>query len=273
MIHVKESSALPEPWWGTMSFPEDRTASLEIGPLNIWIARSRLEWSIARSHSSDDDDDDAPFVYHEVAPDEPPEGAERQRFPFRETSPQLHLKPALADLPIVVRPEVELFLPSGEEARLFLTTPLWVVLAVGPKQIPLADFPIIRPSETWFGPSTREGEVCYASRTRAKLVLSEVQSTQLRAITAVHVRNRAPGSFAINRIKVPAPQLSLHVADGRLWTETLSIVRTDDDGTVTFEIASGAPPEVHKAERIGGPRKLADRRDLLQSMGAFLRGH
>ena len=255
-----------------MSVPENRTASLQIGPLKIWIARSRLEWNLARSHSGEDDEDTT-TVYHDVAPDEPPESAERQRFPFRETSPQLHLKPALADLPVVVRPEVELFLPSGEEARLFVSTPLWVVLAVGPKSIPLADFPIRRSSETWFGPSTREGEVCYASRSRAKLFLNEVQSTQLRAITAVHVRNRAPGAFAINRIKVPAPQLSLHVAEGRLWTETLSIARTDDDGTVTFEIGSGTPPEVRQAERIGGPRKLADRRDLLQSMGAFLRAH
>lgn len=261
-----------EPWWRIVSVPENRTASIQIGPLQVWIARTRLEWNITR-HRSSEEEEDATFVYHEVAPNEPPDGAERQRFPFRETSPQLHLKPALADLPLVVRPEVELFLPSGEEARLFVTTPLWLMLAVGPKAIPLADIPLRRSSETWFGSSTREGEVCYASRSRAKLFLSEVQSTNLRAITAVHVRNRASGSFAINRIKVPAPQLSLHEADGRLWTETLSIARTDDDGTVTFEIGSAPPPEVRQARRIGGPRKLADRRDLLQSMGAFLRGH
>lgn len=272
MTQPVAQNASPNTWWGTVTVAENRPVSFQIGPLQSWIGRSRLEWNIARRYLNDDEDDDS-FAYHDLAPDEPPETADRQRFPFRETSPHLHLKPALADLPVVVRPDVELFLPSGEEARLFVTTPLWLVLAVGAKEIALADLPIRRPSETWFGPSTREGEVCYASRSRAKLVLSEVPSSCVRAITAVRVRNLAPGPFAINRIKVPAPQLSLHLSeDGRLWTETLSIERTDDERTVTFEIGSALPPEVDQAKRIGHPRRVAERHDLLQSIGAFLRG-
>src|SRR5690606_1045767 len=101
-----------EPWWRIVSVPENRTASIQLGTLQVSIERARREWNITR-HRSRAGEEDATFVYHEVPPDEPPDGAERQRFPCRETSPQLHLKPALADLPLVVRPEVGLFLPSG----------------------------------------------------------------------------------------------------------------------------------------------------------------
>jgi hypothetical protein len=264
--------AAPDVWWRTISVAENGTMSFQIGPLQGWVQRSRLEWSLAHRYASDDDDDRS-FLFQESASDGPPERSERSRFPFRQTAAELHFKPALADLPVVVRPEDELFLPPGEETRLFVSTPLWLVLAAGPREVTLVDMPIRLPSETWFGPSTREGEVCYAARSRAKLFLADLRVSGIRAITAVHVRNRGHNPFAINRIKVPAPQLSLLLSeDGRLWTETLSIERTVDAKTVALEIGTKAPPEVHRAVRIGQPRRVAERRDLFQSMGSFLRG-
>ncbi|MCA9728861.1 MAG: hypothetical protein KC729_14315, partial [Candidatus Eisenbacteria bacterium] len=263
--------ANPESWWRTLSVAEDRTVSFRIGPLHGWVTRSRLEWTLA--HCYGDDEDESVFAFADPASDEPPEHVERERFPFRQTDPAIHFRPSLADLPVVIRPDDELFLPSGEEVRLFVTTPLWLVLSAGTLKRKMIDLPIRRPSETWFGPSTREGEVCYAARSRAKLLVTELNPAGVRAITAVHVRNRAPSPFALNRIKVPAPFLTLHESDdGRLWTETLSIERTEDAKTVAFEIGTGPPPEVFQARPLEPPRAVAERAHLLQSIGSFLRG-
>jgi hypothetical protein len=256
--------------WRTLQVPDGGDARFQIGPLRIWLHRTRLEWVVA--HEYVPLDEDAPDE-GEPMPDSPTESAECERHPFRETPLAVRIQPAMADLPVVVRPENELYLPAGEEVRLLVGTPLWLKITAGLEEVTLLDMPIRRPSETWFGPSTRTGEVCYASRSRAKMRVGDLRQAPLRAITAVHVRNRAASAFAINRVYVPAPRLSLHEStDGRLWTETLSIERTAEAKMVGFEVGSSPPPDALPAERLVGPRMPAERVHVLHSIGAFLRG-
>lgn len=67
----------------------------------------------------------------------------------------------------------------------------------------------IRPSDTWFGPTTSEGEPCYASKTVCRLRVEDVPLRPHRCLTKVTLRNRADDSLSLDRLKLPVNALAL----------------------------------------------------------------
>lgn len=261
-------------WWCEQSVSDLRPLSLRLGPLHIWVRRSEAEWMIAvhrDAPSAGGLPTDSALQLETLSDPAPPEGMPSERMAMRETSSALWIAPALPDRAVIVRTREPLFVPPGEEARLFLGIPLWIRLLTGPRRTVLVDRPVTAQQETWFGPSTREGEIAYASRIPPRLRHEDPWFGALYATTILQVRNRARTPFEANRLKVPAPHLSLF-EDGqqRLWTESLTLTH-ELEAMVSIEIADRAPSEAAPAHVQAEPRDRPDRLDLLQSIGGFLR--
>lgn len=221
----------------------------------LWIHRLEHEWRVVHEQR-EDPFESASEVEVPVGEAEDEERGIVYRFSFRKTSRRVVLTPALADRPVIVRPESALTVPAGEDINLYLSTPLWLQVRVGDPEMLLVELPSYRPSDTWFGPSTREGELCYASRTAGRLRLADVTLLPHRAITVARLRNRAKNALLLERIRLPVQYLSLYgTLEGDLWTETITLTRQEGGDLAELQIDKRPPAEVGKTERIASARQ------------------
>jgi len=249
-------------WWGPYSIGENEAAFWRIGPGSVWLYRSESEWRIF--HESGDDPTDAsctielPYTgdFRPWNLDDLEESAGGARFSFRRTESTFKVRPQLADRSVVVRPESSLYVSQGETVSLFISTPLWFRLDAGEPPRSLAELPLIRPSDTWFGPNTMEGELCYNTRTKARLTLSDLPLRSHRAVTPVQIRNRAEDALLLERLRIPIHHLSLFCDnEGFLWTERVILERERGGEHVSITVGEGAPKEAAGSKRVSKPRE------------------
>ena len=167
-------------WWGDYTLDLGHPLTWEIGRQRIQVVRLAHEWQVVCEKLEQEIDE-----WH-FEPDARPldDSLPRHRVVFRETHPNLHVAPRLADRPVVSRPSLPFSVPPGEQATLFLSSPLWAHLQVHDPLVSLHEVALQRPSDTWFGPTTGDtGEYCYASRTQGRLALEDVPRRMYRAIT------------------------------------------------------------------------------------------
>lgn len=162
------------------------------------------------------------------------------------------IAPRLADRAVVSRPFVSTGLLPQESTTLIVGTPLWAEVRMGDRA--LTELPTSRPSDTWFGADTRNGELCYATQTRARLNLDAVERSAFQALTAVTVINRGGDNLSLDRINVPVPHLTLYCDGSRFWTSSLTITREKDLTTAKLTIEGKPPKADGKLERIADPR-------------------
>lgn len=152
-------------WWGEIEVPPGHGISSRVGPMEFTVARLPLEWRVTWQTDEDPLDNqlrlggvvplgDLPVLPHTLRVGDPSDDW------------TFELRPALADRPVVSRAEAPFSVLPGDQATIFVSIPLWICGAADAGR-PLFELPLYRPSDTWFGPSTRAGELCYASRTNA----------------------------------------------------------------------------------------------------------
>lgn len=264
---------MPEraPWWGPVEVEEGRVALWRLGPLSLYAHHLPGEWRLAWESLDD------PLAGHvEVTPDtgldDLPPPLEPRRFGMTKPGAGLDLTPTLADRPVVSRPEHRLEVPPGHETTLFVSTPVWVRVRGGEPPVTLAEVPVLRSSDTWFGPNPRSGELCYASRTFFRTRFENVPVRPHRAITVLRVRNRADGPLMLDRVLMPVPQLSLYCdRDGRLWTEAVGLDH-EGDGAAPLGLEEGPPAEAGPTERVAGPRTPHDGNRLVRAFSFIFGG-
>ena len=134
------------------------------------------------------------------------------------------------------------------------------------------EFPIQRPSDTWFGPSTLEGETCYAIRTHSRLNLENLSLHPYRALTQIDIDNRAEAPLHVERLNLPVPYLSLFVnPEGILWTEAVTMTQKDDASLAEFEIQEGPPVVSGGAELLSPSRENPQKNMLIRAFGILAR--
>lgn len=223
-------------WWEPVPVAQDGVILWRLGPFDLCVWRRAQEWRLAWARSTDPLRD---ACGHESGVWAPEAYQGSVRVVTGTTGSTLALRPASADRDLVVRPDPAVHLPPGCSASLYVSAPLWVHVLDGTAL--LADLPSVLPSDTWFGTSTREGELCYASRTSARLTLSELPRRPARSTTRVDLHNHGEDALVVDRIKVPVRHLALHVDDkGGLWTPTLDMTRGRSEARSSVEI--GKPP-------------------------------
>lgn len=179
-------------------------------------------------------------------------GSASYRFLAGTNATPLALVPCLADRPVVSRPQVPALLLPRERITLLVSTVMWIRIASDDRI--LLELPTTRLSDTWFGPNTLEGELCYAAQTRARLELLEAESPW-RALTPVTIINRGDDNLNLERINLPVLNLALY-GDGRqFWTSALTVGREGANAPAKVQIGAGPPQLSPTAQLIAPPRR------------------
>jgi hypothetical protein len=196
-----------------------------------------------------------------------PEGTLTRYATVSETD-KLRILPVLPDRTVVTRPENPLTILPRTRVTLYVGSPVWARLLQGEDEM-LGDVPVSPPKEAWVGPSTREGELCYATHTYGRLVRDEAVHAPHRVMTAVTIENRAEQPFVCERVNLPVRRLSVYASvDGRLWTEAVTMQR---EGELAHLVVNEKPPAAASgATLLTGPRDLDDG-GMFRAFGTWFR--
>lgn len=256
-------------WWREWAVPAGGL-SWEIGPLSLEVRRSGNEWQVAH-HEDRLDEARNDWSVQEAS------GSDRAavdfvRFAVRSASDTVRLWPRPADRSLVATPRAPLHVLAGEQAEFFVSSPVWLEITVDDPPRKLYETPTRRLTDTWFGSSTREGEIAYALKTHARSRLEDVTTATYRAVTPVRIQNHGDDTLRLDRMNLPVPFLSIyHAEGGGLWTEAVTLVRREDEEMATFEVAEGPPEQTRGAHRLSEPRLLTTGHPLVRAFGRLLR--
>lgn len=254
-------------WWSVIHTLEiGQSVTLRLGELRLGAERLDSEWSFYWKHGSPVERE--PGFEPGQAVSNERAGVSHCRYPCHESWPALRFEPRLADRPLVVRPVTPLYVLPGETLTLWVSSPLWcrVVLLGGEgREIALGlDLPSDALSETWFGPDTLNGEVGYASQTRARLHADRDPADQAghRARTPVVIHNEQSEILRMERLNLPLESCSLYEDPNGLITDTVvwhQPVR-GQRGSIRLMAPASSP-------RVTGPRKAENTTVLSRAFG------
>lgn len=248
-------------WWGDFELAEDERRWWTLGPLLLGAERKRHEWRVGYQESPNGD---AAVPETNRSVDELASGG---RFVFANPGDAIRLIPALADRPVVTRPLSSLFVPPGEDSMLFVSSPVWVRIEAVDPGVELADVPVARPSDTWFGASTRAGELCYATRTHGRLQLENLPVQPYRAITPLEIVNESKSVLKLERVSLPVPYLTIYSSDSHdLWTQKVSMRCEGDAQLVSLRIKKRVPSQISGAELVAPARKEQESRVFIRAL-------
>jgi hypothetical protein len=236
---------------------EGQILNLRFGPLNAFVGHFAQEWRVSWSTSNDYMDNsfkiDLPF--QESVPDNL---TSQIRYTYsRECNSYLKLTPVLGDRPFVARPTRPLMVLPGETVKIYMSIPLYVRIEAEEPYHLLEEIPVLHSSKTWFGESTASGEVCYSTRIKAVLDRKELVNRPYRAVSKLIIENRGEDSLHVEKLKVPAPFLSLFQRDdGIFFTSVIHYIREPSGEIKTIDIISSEEGE--DLFFLSGPRMKAD---------------
>ena len=251
-------------WWGEFELAENERRWWTLGPLLLGIERKQHEWRIGYEESADGNTGE---LQTNRSVDELESSS---RFVCAHPGAGIRLTPALADRAVVTRPLSPLFVPPGESAVLFVSSPVWLRVEAIEPGLELADVPVARPSDTWLGPSTREGELCYASRTHGRLKLEDLPVQPYRVITPLEIVNESNFEIRLERVSLPAPNLSVYSSNAEgLWTQKVKMRCEDDARLAALRIKQRPPRQVPEAELVSPPRQAQSERVIRRALSSL----
>jgi len=254
-------------WWGNFLLPPKEGGIWRIGPLKLWIFHDENEWRIGHEHSGDPLD--AGLELQGTIHRMPVENFELHRFASGSKSQSLDLLPRVANRPVVSRPDNPFHVMPGNEICVYLSTPVWIQVRADNET--LVDIPSFRPSDTWFGANTIEGELCYTSITMVRLNQKILPRRCNRAITRLNIKNRASDPLVLERLKLPVPNLSLYAdKSGQLWTQSLNVERAEDGTMAKIRLETSPPPEIGETELISAPRHPVPKNVFVRALDALM---
>lgn len=263
------AAAAGEPWWGRYDMAVGVAGLWRIGPLALWVEHLSFEWRIASTCDGDAMDERLALSLP-AEPSQRPDDDALERYCFGNTGEHVELRPALPDRSLVARSGHPINVLAGEEVMLYVSSPVWVRIDAGAKRHMLAELPTFRPSDTWFGSPTGDGELSYASRSFCRLYLDELPQRPHRAVSAVRVRNRARDALRLTALNLPMPRLSLYAdATGALWTQSLTLERRESQALASLMLEAGAPAHVQDAHKLTPPRQAPSRNPLVRAFSTL----
>ena len=254
-------------WWGEFEIKNHQCIQWKIGFLSLFWLRKDQELRVAYHTPVEESDEGAQVIRDstEPFPDE------YQRFVFGTGPERLKLMPILPVKSIIFSPEKALYLAPREKLRLYLSAPIWLRISTGEPELELLQIPSIALSETWFGNNHREGEVCYAAQTRARLNIDNLSQKAYRATTAVTIFNNTAGILPFDRIRIPFQYLALYFGgDGFFWTQPIQFELEPDHNTAKLSLPEGPPTADLSYELVA---KAQDHRPhhFLKVLNSFIR--
>lgn len=248
--------AASKKWWGDITFEIDDIKVWNIGDRRIAIQRFEKEWLIWNAETSSESA--SQISLKSLKTSNTLADVPYSRHLFKQTHEILHISPSLADRSIVARPASKLNIPPGEQIELYVSTPLWFTVKPKSKSVDIADIPFWRPSDSWFGPTTMDGELCYAKYTDAKISLTKLEKRSHRAITPVLIKNEHREMLSIERINLPAPFLTLYAdKEQQFWSDKIEITHHSDTQKAGLRLRNHPPEQLNDDAEVVSAARLA----------------
>jgi len=264
---VSREGALEGRWWGEFEFAPGDVKLWRLGTYALWAERTGTEFRLASRRDEESSESLAVALPVPSVPDD----VTRTRYGVREAAHSLRLSPATADRAVVVKSRDPFIVPPGGAVTVFVSSPVWVQVALTDPHRPLQEEPVRRPSDTWFGPDTMTGDLGYAVRTSVRYDLAHVPAEPHRVVSVARIRNQAGTPLPLARMRLPLPYLSLFAdREGRLWTEAVSLDRNDDDDLAEIKLGRSAPREAGPCERVAEPRESMTASPIFRSFAGLL---
>ena len=218
----------------------------------IQIARDEHEWRVRHREERKQPSDQFSLTEHEALRQPANEIGDRSvRIGTGADESPISIQALTADRPLVSLPENPFVLPPQGVVDLFVSSPLWIGLAIGDQRI--FEIPTQRPSDSWVGPNTGPGYPAYANRTQCRQQLAEIPLRPHRALTPVRVANHTREVRPLERVVLALPYFSLFATEKHgLWTEQIEVTLGEED--VESKIQPGPPMIAGNAQFVSPPR-------------------
>src|SRR5699024_55789 len=129
--------------WQTIDLGDEKVHFRKLGNLFLWFKYRNDEVWIASCYSDD--------VSGSVDESEPPNGVRWSRWAHKGGYETIRLKPALANLPLIVHSEYSLKISPHTEIQVYSRVPVWVQILIADKDYQLEELPVSKLPKTWFG--------------------------------------------------------------------------------------------------------------------------
>lgn len=240
--------------------------SLRFGPLTLYLGHFFQEWRLSWT-TTNDYMDNSFALHHPFTGEIPHELTSMIRYTYsRPCNHFVKVTPVLGDLPFVAKPTKPLMVLPDETVRIFMSIPLFVRIETEDPYHLLEDIPVLQSPKTWFGDSTVRGEICYATKIKAVLNQAELINRPYRAISQLEIQNKSAHPLHVERLKVPAPFLSLFQGeDGLYYTSVMNFV-CDYDGTIRNVDIDSQEDQFQDKVLIASPRQYVKDKNLLHPL-------
>lgn len=255
-----------EVWWGRVTLPTYYSLQLDMGSLMLAVQHKKSEWYIYYQQETEIDINKNKLL-KAIGQFSPCNYQEKVRFIVNDDVDVIEIMPALADRAVVCRPSTVIDIAPGAQTVLYITTPVWLTISLlRPNLTLLKEIASQRLSDTWFGHSTMEGELCYASTTSGRVDLEKLPHRIQRVTTALIIKNLADTNLVFERVSIPVPLLSIFSNKmGQLWTESVTLTREDDGELARLKI--GRSPS--EAQLVTKPRVKNNQHELFRAFSAI----
>ncbi len=207
-------------FWDPVDIEPGCTLFWQIGTLNLWVHKTEHELSV---YHEETDNEPAPLICAETKT--APPDVRWHRWTIGQEKGRLRLKPVMPDRPVVVRPENDLTLCVGAEGVFYARIPFWIAVldtCRTPENL-LCEIPAKSLSNTWFGPNTTTGSLCYDMQTSARRSLEGVEPVEHRALCPVKMKNKSQAPFDFTRVCIHTAHLNIYSYKNRLWTSRVDL--------------------------------------------------
>lgn len=256
------------PWWGTVDVPENNSFLLSSTTFVLAVEHKAKEWCIhvKTDRARETEATDSEFKYS-VGAFSPINCGDISRHIIKGKTNLLAIKPSLPDRTVVCRPKSSITITPGASVVIYLSIPIWLTIGLIDEQDTLLkEVATQRLSDTWFGASTREGELCYASQSIGRLEIDKLPFRLQRAITPLCINNKADNDLIFDRIALPATALSLFATQsGQLWTQDVELIREGDGDFAKLKLGQPQADSV----LINGPRVDLGHGQLIRAFSAI----
>jgi len=247
--------------WQPHKIEDGQCLEAQIGPLKLWLRRKGDELHIASERQTDLEN-----LMKVTAPKlldgQESDGLDWGRWVYDKCN-EVVLTPLTPDRPVVVRPEVPVRIPPGQQALFFVRIPLWIRISVGDGvKIQLCEKASVKLSNIWFG-DPMSGELCYSLRSRARRDISDSQVEPHRAVCPVTIRNASTVQVEIERFCLHVAHLSVYSGESRLWTNGVQIIFKGEDEVSSLEY-SKKPPAFESADNVLSEARMPVKKSLLK---------
>jgi hypothetical protein len=248
-------------WPRDIEIPASHHVEWDLGVRVVWCERRPDQWLVGWSDPERDDREDVAETVREGSPDD----AARIRLTDPSTEHTVRLQVRPCPRPVVSRPVLPLTIPCHGRTVVFVGVPIWLRLTSG--DTVLADVAATRLSDTWFGTPT-EGVMGYATRTALRTSVEAIPRRPYRALSRLEIDNQADEPLVLERLLIPAPNLGLFEADGRLWTNDVFLSRELVEENASVRIRSGPPRGTVGARQVAAPLRQ-DQPSLLRAFNTL----